>query len=71
MLLVLFTKLSFIMFMIRPFFLLSDFLVVEDYALSKSTTHLLKVQLIHPLQLWNTSHFNCLPDDVLCKISAI
>ena len=37
--LVFFTKLSFILFTGRCFFLLIHFLVVEDYELSKGTTH--------------------------------
>ena len=45
MLLVFFIKLSFIVFMVKFFFLLSNFLVVEDYELYKSTSHLLSVQL--------------------------
>ena len=70
-----FKKLSFILFMIRHFFLLIQFLVVEDYELSKSTSHILSV----PLNLeyvrilsWSISffpYFKCLPDDVLCKIT--
>ena len=72
--LVFFTKLSFILFTGRCFFLLIHFLVVEDYELSKSTSH---VSL--PLTLecdrilsWSISFFfcfNCLPDDFLCKIA--
>ena len=42
MLLVVVTKLSFIVLMIALFFLLSVFLVAEDYALSEGTTHLLR-----------------------------
>ena len=45
MLLVFFIKLSFIVFMVKFFFLLSNFLVVEDYELYKSTSHLLSAQL--------------------------
>ena len=41
----LFTKLSFNMFRVRCFFLLSHFLVVEAYELSKSTSHFLSVPL--------------------------
>ena len=40
-----FNKLSFILFMIRHFFLLIQFLVVEDYELPKSTSHILSVPL--------------------------
>ena len=74
-LLVFFTKLSFILFMIRCFFLLIHFLVVEYYGLLKSTSHILSHILplsqeyvrIHldPSLFFN---FNCLPDDDLCKI---
>ena len=35
-------KINFFMFMVRCFFLLSHFLVVEDYELSKSTSYLYK-----------------------------
>ena len=61
--------------MVRCFFLLIHFLVVEDYELPKSTSHTLSV----PLNLecvrilsWSISffsYFNCLPDYVLCKIA--
>ena len=61
--------------MIRRFFLLTQFLVVEDFELPKSISHILSV----PLNLecvrilsWSISffsYFNCLPDDVLCKIA--
>ena len=40
-----FFKLSFILFMGRCFFLLVHFLVVEDYELPKSTSHILSVPL--------------------------
>ena len=60
--------------MVRSF-LLSHFLVGESYELRKSTSHILSV----PLNLecvrilsWSISffsYFNCLPDDVLCKIA--
>ena len=46
-LLVFFTKLGFIVFMVRFFFLLNHFLAVEDYELSKSTRH----------SPWNTKEF--------------
>ena len=56
--------------MVRCYFLLIHFLVVEDYKLPKSTSHILSV----PLNLecvrilsWSISFFNCLLDDVLCK----
>ena len=45
--LVFFTKLGFIVFMVRFFFLLNHFLAVEDYELSKSTRH----------SPWNTKEF--------------
>ena len=61
--------------MIRCFFLLIYFLVAEDYESPKSTSHALSV----PLNLecvrflsWSISffsYFNCLSDDVLCKIA--
>ena len=38
-------KLSFISFMVRCFFLLIHFLVVEDYGWSKSAGHILSVPL--------------------------
>ena len=53
------------------FFLLSHFLVVEDYELSKSSFECIinsgirqNSNLIHLFFLY----FNCLPDDVLCKL---
>ena len=59
--------------MIRRFFLLTQFLVVEDVELPKSISHILSV----PLNLecvrilsWSISffsYFNYLSDDVLCK----
>ena len=73
-LLVAFTKSSFIVFMIRYFFSLVYFLVVEDYELFKSTSHLLRVpvSLEHDGTLsWSISFFcyiSFFPDDVLCKI---
>ena len=42
-LLVFFTKLSFILFTVRRFFLLIHFLVREDYELPKSLSHVLSV----------------------------
>ena len=74
-LLVLFTKLSFILFMVRCFFLLIHFLLVEDYELPKSTSHFLSVPLnlecirIPSRFISFFFYFNCLPDDVLCKIA--
>ena len=61
--------------MIRCFFLLIHFLVVEYYGLVKSTSHILSHIL--PLSLEYVRihldpslffNFNCLPDDDLCKI---
>ena len=57
----------------KIFFSLSHFLLVEDYDLSKSTSHLLTVPLtlecvgILPWSIFFL-YFSCLPDDVLCKI---
>ena len=74
-LLVLFTKLSFTLFIVRCFFLLIHFLVVEDYELPKSTGHVLSVpstlEYVRILS-WFISlffYFSCLPGDVLRKIS--
>ena len=60
--------------MVRCFFLLIHFLVVEDYESPKSASHVLSV----PVNLecvrvpsWSISffsYFNPLPDDVMCKI---
>ena len=74
-LLVFFKKLSFILFMVRCFFLLIHFLVVEDYESSKITSHVLSVPLnlecvrILSWTIYFFSNFNCLPDDVLYKIA--
>ena len=58
--------------MVRYFFLLIHSLVVEDYELSKSASHILSA----PLMRQNSTlihllffYFNCLPDDVLFKIA--
>ena len=58
--------------MVRCYFLLIHFLLVEDYKLPKNTSHILSV----PLNLecvrilsWSISFFNCILDDVLCKIA--
>ena len=70
-LLVFFTKLSFILFTVRFFFLLIHFLEVEDYELPKSTSHVLSVLLSLEyvrILFWSICfffYFNCLPDDVL------
>ena len=63
------------MFIVRCFFLLCHFFVVEDLELSKSTSHLLCIAinsgihrnpiLIHLLFFY----FNCLLDYVMCKIA--
>ena len=61
--------------MVGCFFFLIHFLVVEDYELSKSTSHILSVLLILKcvrILSWSISflfYFNCLPDDVLCEIA--
>ena len=41
----LFNEISFMLFMVRSFFLLIYFLLVEDYELSKNTSHILSVPL--------------------------
>ena len=61
--------------MVRCFFLLIQFWVVKGYESPKSTSHVLSL----PLNLecvripsWSISffsYFNCLPDNVLCKIA--
>ena len=74
MLLVFFVKLNFIVLMLRFFFLLSQFLVVKEYGLSKSTIHLLSVQLTLEyvrILSWSIPLFfflNCLYN-VLCNIT--
>ena len=69
MLLVFFTKLSFIVFMVRCFLLLSYFLVVADYELYKSTSHLHVQLTVECLRILSSSislsFLNCFPDDVL------
>ena len=45
MLMIFVKKLSFIVFMVRCFFLLCQVLVAEDYELSESTSQLLSVPL--------------------------
>ena len=68
------TKLSFTMVMVRSFFLLIHFLVVEDYELCKITSCFFSVQLtLECIKIlsWYISfffYFNCITDDVLCKI---
>ena len=56
--------------MVKCFFLLIHFLVLEDYESPKSTSHVLSVSL--NLESWSISfcfYFNCFPDDILCKIA--
>ena len=70
---VVFTKLSFIVFIVRFIFLLNHFLVVELYKLSNCISHLRKCAIssgicqnsivIHLCFFY----FNCLPDVVPCK----
>ena len=57
-------------FMVRCFFLLSYFLVVEDYKLciNHLVSVLLPVEYVIILSLLYISSFFWLPDDVLCKI---
>ena len=57
-----FTKLSFIVFLVGCFFLMSHFLVAEDYELSKSTSHLLGLPLTLKYVINSILvHFICLP----------
>ena len=71
--LVIFTKLSFTVFNVRCFLLLSYFLVVKDYDLSQRTSRLLSVLLTLEyvtILSWPISFFfyiSCLLNDVLCK----
>ena len=60
--------------MVRFFSLLIYFLIVEDYKLPKSTSHILGVPLtLECVRILSDPYlffyFNCLPDDVLCKIA--
>ena len=61
--------------MVSYFFLLIHFLVVEDYELPKSTSHILCVPLnlecvrIISRTISLFSYFHCLPDDVRYKIA--
>ena len=69
-------KIKFFVFMVRRFFLLSHFLVVEDDELSKSASHLLNVLLYECVRILSRSlsfffYFSCLPDDVLCTLSEL
>ena len=74
MLMIFITKLRFIVFMVRCFFLLCQVLVAEDYELSESTTSKCAIKsgmshnssLIH---LFFFFYFNCLPYDFLCNIT--
>ena len=68
------TKLSFTLVMVRSFFLLIHFLVVEDYELCKITSYILSVPLtLECIKILSSSisffffYFNCINDDVLCK----
>ena len=72
MLLVVFTKLSFILWQ-DIFFLFIHFLVVEDYELPKSTSHILSVPItLEWIQIlsWSISflYFHCFPDVFLHTI---
>ena len=76
-LLVFFTKFSFILFMVRWFFLLIHFLIVGDFEWSKTASHILTVPLtlecVRTLS-WSISvffYFNCFSDDVLCKFCVL
>ena len=55
--------------MLRCFWLLNHYLVVKDYELPKSTSHILSVALTLERYLDPPYFFclNSLPDDVLCK----
>ena len=61
--------------MVRFFFLLILFLIVEECELPKSASHILSVPLILEcvkISSWSISfslYFNCLPDDALSKIA--
>ena len=73
MLMIFVTKLNFIVFMVRCFFLLCQVLVAEDYELSQST---FSKCAINSGMSHNSSfihlfffYFNCLPDDFLCNIT--
>ena len=61
--------------MLRSFFLLIHFLLLEDYELPKSTSHILSVPLTLEcvrILSWPISfffYFNCFPDVILCEIA--
>ena len=58
---VFFTKLSFVVFIVRFFFLLNNFLLVEDHEFSQSTSHLLSVLLtLEDVRIlsWSISSFS-------------
>ena len=61
--------------MVRCFFLLINFLEVEDYELPKNTSHVPSVRLtLECVRILSRSisvffYFNYLPDDALCKIA--
>ena len=67
-----FTKLSFIVFVVKYFFL-CYFLVVKNHELSQSTGYLVSVSLILEYVrniLWSVFFsINFLPDDELCNIA--
>ena len=69
MVMVFFTNLSFIVFIVRCILLLSHFLAAEYYELSKSTSHLLSLPLTLNLGPSLFFYFICLPDNVLCNIA--
>ena len=63
---------NFVVFMVRYFFLLNHFLVVEDYELSQSSSHplnvLLTLEYVILIHLFSF-YINCVPNNVLCKIT--
>ena len=71
---VFFTKLRFIVFMARWFFLLSHFLVGGDHKLSKSTSHFLSMPITLEYVTFHLgpSLFSLIqssPNDALCKVT--
>ena len=70
-LLIFFTTLSFVVFVVICFFLLIHFLVAEDYEFFQSTIDLLLAPLplenIRILSSFISFCINCLPDNILCK----
>ena len=71
MLLVSFTKLSFTVFMVRGFFLLSHFSVEEDFEFPKKYKSSSKCAIDSEIYLDPSLSFcfNCLQDAFLCKIA--